>query len=322
MKEGITMSTFTGALLFSSMLNMCLNGMFLVQLSNFCGTFLRTEPAFIRVMVFMVSIFDISHTAVMAYAALYACFGSHKSRIFVWLYSTIRLWSIPIYVAAYGLLIQKLTHWWAISVLVICLLFVQTGGAIVWTIGTVEARTPVDLVIGNATTMAGTVICTMGAMLCSLCIVISVIITVRNSPVRVVPPRRSLLRHLQIVSVSTPPKGLQLVMPDAFGLPKSHVSMVIAIIVGKVWSNTLIHSLNSREALRHAPSMATLDRAIEFALQGRQRNSSMRDDFTLELDGDRNLDISPIGRRIQSSTDILLTMAGSIYHQCNHRKMG
>jgi hypothetical protein len=88
-----------GALLFSSMLNMCLNGMFLVQLTIFCDTLLSSEPVFIRVMVFMVSIFDISHTgmslpfishvlrglhayspccpAVMTYVALYACFGSH-----------------------------------------------------------------------------------------------------------------------------------------------------------------------------------------------------------------------------------------------------
>ncbi|KAF9514209.1 hypothetical protein BS47DRAFT_889803 [Hydnum rufescens UP504] len=284
------MSAFIGALLFANMVNMFLNGMFLVQLSNFCGSFLLAEPVFIRVIVFGFSIFDILQTAVMAYVALYACFGSHKSQIFVWLYSTIRLWSIPIYVAAYGFYtfqVQKLTDRWTIPVLIICLLVVQTGGAMLWTIGTAKAGTLVDLATGNDMTMAGTMLCTMGAFMCSLCIMISVIVTFRNSPVRVLPARRGVLRHLQIVSMRV---HIPLVVITATDLvayilfPKSHISTVIAIIVGKVWSNTLLHGLNSRQALRHAPVTATtLNNGIEFVPQWGQTSSSMNDSFTMEL---------------------------------------
>jgi hypothetical protein len=63
--------------------------------------------------------------------------------------------------------------------------------------------------------MAGTVLRTTGAFMCSLCILVSVIVTFRTSPVRVLPARRGVLRHLQIISVSTLRNGLQLVMTDA-----------------------------------------------------------------------------------------------------------
>ncbi|KAF9514223.1 hypothetical protein BS47DRAFT_889979 [Hydnum rufescens UP504] len=233
------MSAFIGALLLANMINTFLNGMFVVQLATFCGSILLAEPVFIRVIVFGFSIFDVSQTAVMAYVALYASFGSHKSRLFVWLYSTIRLWSVPIYVAAYGFYafqVQRLTDRWMIPVLVICLLVVQTGGAMLWAIGTIKAGTLVDLARGNAMTMTGTVLCTTGAFICSLCIMVSVIITFRNSPVRVLPARRGVLRHLQIVSMRV---HIPLVVMSATDLvayilfPESHISTVIAIIIGK-----------------------------------------------------------------------------------------
>ncbi|KAF9514204.1 hypothetical protein BS47DRAFT_1485191 [Hydnum rufescens UP504] len=201
---------------------------------------------------------------VMAYVALYACFGSHKSRLFIWLYSTIRLWSIPIFVAAYGL-IQKLTDEWTIPVFVICLLFVQTGGAILWTIGTVKGTNTCGPRNRKQDDDGGD----------------------SPIPVRVLPARRGVLHHLQIVSMRV---HVPLVVRSATDLvayilfPKSHISTVIAIIIGKVWSNTLLHGLNSRQALRHAPPIATiLDHGIEFAPQWRQTNSSTDDSFTMEL---------------------------------------
>ncbi|KAF9519410.1 hypothetical protein BS47DRAFT_1337176, partial [Hydnum rufescens UP504] len=62
--------------------------------------------------------------------------------------------------------------------------------------------------------MGGTVLCTTGAFACSLCIMVSVIVIFRNSPVRALPARRGVLHHLQIVAVGTPCMGLQLMMAD------------------------------------------------------------------------------------------------------------
>ncbi|KAF9514219.1 hypothetical protein BS47DRAFT_1485201 [Hydnum rufescens UP504] len=116
---------------------------------------------------------------------------------------------------------------------------------------------------------------------------VSVIITFRNSPVRVLPARRGVLRHLQIVSMRV---HIPLVVISATDLvayilfPESHISTVIAIIIGKVWSNTLLHGLNSRQALRHAPVTATtLNNGIEFVPQWGQTSSSMNDSFAIEL---------------------------------------
>ncbi|KAF9514232.1 hypothetical protein BS47DRAFT_1361884 [Hydnum rufescens UP504] len=200
-----------------------------------------------------------------------------ESRLFIWLYSTIRLWSIPIYVAAYGFYafqVQRLTDRWTIPVLVICLLVVQTGGAMLWAIGTSQSgntltisyRYSVDLATGNADDDDGDSPVYNGRF---------------YIPVRVLPARRGVLHHLQIVSMRV---HIPLVVISATDLvayilfidpissqPESHISTVIAIIIGKVWSNTLLHGLNSRQALRHAPVTATTT------------SSSMNDSFTIEL---------------------------------------
>jgi hypothetical protein len=52
----------TRALLIAKMMNMLLNGVFLVQLTAFCSSVLLAEPVFIRVIVFGFFIFDASQT--------------------------------------------------------------------------------------------------------------------------------------------------------------------------------------------------------------------------------------------------------------------
>ncbi|KAF9519477.1 hypothetical protein BS47DRAFT_1151013 [Hydnum rufescens UP504] len=62
--------------------------------------------------------------------------------------------------------------------------------------------------------------------------------------------------------------------------PRFHVSIVMAIIVGKIWSNTLMHGLNSRRGLRaifYAPQTSTDLETIEFAQRRQRRNSPVRD---------------------------------------------
>jgi len=68
--------------------------------------------------------------------------------------------------------------------------------------------------------------------------------------------------------------------------PKLHVSILTAITIGKIWSNTLLRGLNSREGQRAnwRDSRSTPESdTIQSIVRWWQRNPPVRDDLGMEL---------------------------------------
>ncbi|KAF9519626.1 hypothetical protein BS47DRAFT_1336711 [Hydnum rufescens UP504] len=149
--------------------------------------------------------------------------------------------------------ILSLTSSRKIPGVILSLVLAQIAGSITWTVGTVTAKLPVDMRAANGMTMAGTLLCTIGASLCSMCILISLIVIIYDNPLWSFRARRGLLIDLQMVSMRVHIPVILVTVADLVSyllFPKSHASMVMAILIGKIWSNTLLHGLNSRQAQR------------------------------------------------------------------------
>ncbi|KAF9512389.1 hypothetical protein BS47DRAFT_1067398 [Hydnum rufescens UP504] len=237
---------------------MALNILFLVQLAIYFTVLADSDPLFLRIIVYLFSILDIFQTATMACVAWNAYVEFLHPRTFLSLYATIRSWNIPISVAVYGFYtfqIRGLTGSWKIPGAVMSLVVAQIVGCIMWTVGTVAVKLPMDLGAGNGMTTAGTVLCTLGASGCSACVMMSMILIFRNDPLWRPPMGRDLVVEFQIISARVHVPLLLVSMTDLISylfFPRSHVSMIMAIIIGKVWSNSLLHGLNSRRGLRTA----------------------------------------------------------------------
>ncbi|KAF9519472.1 hypothetical protein BS47DRAFT_1379267 [Hydnum rufescens UP504] len=205
---------------------------------------------------------------------------------FLRLYATIRSWNAPISAVVYGFYafqILHLTGSWKIPLVIVSLVVTQIAGSSIWTIGTMTAKSPVDLRVESSMVTAGTLLCTMGATLCSACVLVSMIFFIRNNPVWRSRVQKELLVDFQLISTRIHAPLMLVTTTDLIGylfFPTFHVSIVMAIIVGKIWSNTLMHGLNSRRGLRaifYAPQTSTDLETIEFAQRRQRRNSPVGD---------------------------------------------
>ncbi|KAF9519470.1 hypothetical protein BS47DRAFT_1149547 [Hydnum rufescens UP504] len=138
-------------------------------------------------------------------------------------------------------------------------------------------------------TMAGTLLCTIGTSLCSACVLVSMVFFIYNNPLWRSRMQRELLVDSQLISIRLHVPLILVTTADLIGyffFPRIYVSMTMAMIVGKVWSNALIHGLNSRRGLRatfHAPQTTDLKAMI----RRRRGNSSVRDPkLSMERVGD------------------------------------
>jgi hypothetical protein len=77
----------------------------------------------------------------------------------------------------------------------------------------------VDLKVGSGMTTAGTLLSTMGAALCSACVLVSMIFFIRNNPLWRSRMQKELLIDFQLISVSL-----------------LHKEQVLAIVTADTWS--------------------------------------------------------------------------------------
>ncbi|KAF9519476.1 hypothetical protein BS47DRAFT_1150542 [Hydnum rufescens UP504] len=161
------MSGFVIAFLVANVLNIVLNSVYLLQLGIYFNALADTDPAFLRVIVYSFSVFDVFHTGI------HLCFLHHILRIkrpyspsslvimaclgwnlhaeflhpqtFLRLYATIRSWNAPISAVVYGFYafqILHLTGSWKIPLVIVSLVLTQIAGSIIWTVGTMTVKSP------------------------------------------------------------------------------------------------------------------------------------------------------------------------------------
>ncbi|KAF9515751.1 hypothetical protein BS47DRAFT_743965 [Hydnum rufescens UP504] len=197
------MGGFVVALLVANALNIALNTAYFMQLGIYSSVLADTDPVFLRVIVYSFSIFDFLHTATMACLALNTVAEFLHPQTFLRLYATIRSWNAPISAAVYGFYafqILRLTGSWKIPLVIASLALTQIVGSIIWTVGITTAKSRVDLRVGSGMMMAGTLLCTIGATLCSACVLVSMIFFIRNNPVWRSRIQKELLVDFQLIS--------------------------------------------------------------------------------------------------------------------------
>ncbi|KAF9519473.1 hypothetical protein BS47DRAFT_1481953, partial [Hydnum rufescens UP504] len=132
------MSSFSIALLVANVFNIVLNIAYLLQLGIYFNALADTDPAFLRVIVYSFSVFDVFHTVTMA------CLGWNlhaeflHPQTFLRLYATIRSWNAPISTVVYGFYafqILRLMGSWKIPLVIVSLVLTQIAGSIIWTLG-------------------------------------------------------------------------------------------------------------------------------------------------------------------------------------------
>ncbi|KAF9519469.1 hypothetical protein BS47DRAFT_1336907 [Hydnum rufescens UP504] len=137
------MGDFTTALLVASTLNMALNGLYLIQVGFYSGALAETDPLFLRVIVYSFTLFDLFHTTTMTCLTWGLHHGLLHPQTILRLYATIRSWNVPISAAVYGFYafqILHLTGSWKIPVAIVSLVLTQIAGSIIWTVGTLAAK--------------------------------------------------------------------------------------------------------------------------------------------------------------------------------------